>query len=278
MKDTSLLPSETTAIPAHTNFISLGEGAPVVMVHGLAASHHDWDDLIPELVSCGYAAYALDLLGHGESPKPRARAYQMDWMSRHLSGWIEALELDEPAVLIGHSLGGYLILDYARRFPERVRALVLANPFYRLEQLPALLRLVYHRPLINTAVVRWTPGWLFRLIVDGTSISMGHSNGGVHNLPEHVRAQTALDYMRTAPGVYNLPNSMTDLVPSLPEITHPTLAVWGTRDTTLPPSSFADLVSALPNVTAKTLPAGHVPHQSHTQEFNELVLEFLQTL
>jgi pimeloyl-ACP methyl ester carboxylesterase len=159
---------------------------------------------------------------------------------------------------------------------ERVRALVLVDPSIVLTT-SALLRLVYHRPLI-TAIVRWTPGWLFRLIVDGTSISMGHSNGGVHNLPERIRAQTTLDYIRTAPGVYNLPNSMTDLTPCLPEIKLPSLAVWGTRDTTLPPSSFADLVSALPNVTVQTLPAGHVPHQSHAQEFNRFVIEFLQTL
>ena len=52
------------------NFTRRGAGAPVIMIHGLAASLHDWDFLIPDLVAAGYEACALDLLGHGESYKP----------------------------------------------------------------------------------------------------------------------------------------------------------------------------------------------------------------
>ena len=55
------------------NYVQQGTGSPVILVHGLAASLHDWDALLPELASAGYAAYALDLLGHGESFKPLAR-------------------------------------------------------------------------------------------------------------------------------------------------------------------------------------------------------------
>ena len=58
------------------NYVQHGAGAPVILTHGLAASLHDWDDLLPELSASGYAGYALDLLGHGESEKPaRARLY-----------------------------------------------------------------------------------------------------------------------------------------------------------------------------------------------------------
>ena len=279
MKNTSHPSSEALNIPTYVNFIEQGQGAPIILIHGLAASLHDWDDLVPELVQHGYAAYALDLLGHGESAKPDSRAYEIDWLFDHLAAWIDSLGLDQPPVLVGHSLGGYLTLEYARRFPERIRGLVLVDPFYRLEQLPALLRLSYHRPEINMTVVERTPEWLFRIIIDATSLSMGHSSGGAHNLPGHIRAQTALDYKRTAPGVYNIPNTIADLTPRLPSIAQPALVVWGVRDSTLAPSSFMDLVRALPNVVgSKTFIAGHVPHQSHAVEFNPLVLEFLKSL
>ena len=278
MRNTSQ-PSETLEIPSQVNFNQQGEGAPVILIHGLAASLHDWDDLVPDLVQRGYSTYALDLLGHGDSPKPESRAYQIDWVFDHLVGWIDSLELEQPPVLVGHSLGGYLTLEYARRFPERTRGLVLVDPFYRLTQLPALLRLSYHRPTLNMTVVERTPEWLFRIIIDATSLSMGHSNGGSHNLPEHIRAQTALDYKRTAPGVYNLPNTLTDMTPHLADIIHPALVVWGTRDNTLAPASFTDLVAGLPNVVhSEKFVAGHVPHQSHAAEFNPLVLEFLKQL
>ncbi len=279
MKNTSHPSNETLNFSTQVNFIHQGEGAPVILIHGLAASLHDWDDLVPELAQHGYAAYALDLLGHGESAKPDSRAYEMDWVFDHLAAWIDSLGLDQAPVLVGHSLGGYLALDYARRFPAQTRGLVLVDPFYRLDQLPALLRLSYRHPSINMTVVERTPEWLFRIIIDATSLSMGHSSGGAHNLPEHIRAQTALDYKRTAPGVYNLPNTSIDLTPYLAEITAPTLVVWGTRDSTLAPASFKELVSALPNVVGtKLFVAGHVPHQSHTTEFNPLVLEFLKNL
>jgi pimeloyl-ACP methyl ester carboxylesterase len=277
MKDTSPL-NEAFVLPEETNFVSQGEGAPVVMIHGLAASLHDWDDLIPELVQRGYAAYALDLLGHGDSPKPDSRAYRMDWLFDHFAAWLDSLGLDQPPVLVGHSLGGYLALEYARRHPARTRSLVLVDPFYRLEQLPSLVRFSYRRPRLNLAMVERAPEWLLRIMIDATSLSMGHSNGGAHNLPARVRAQTALDYKRTAAGVYNLPNTVVDLTDYLPQIELPSLILWGERDTTLAPASFTDLASALPCVTARTLPSGHVPHQSHAAQFNALVIGFLDSL
>jgi pimeloyl-ACP methyl ester carboxylesterase len=102
---------ENIIIPTTANYINHGTGTPVIMIHGLAASLHDWNELIPELSGNGYASYALDLLGHGESPKLDSRAYQMDWIFEHFSNWMRSLRLTEPAILIGHSLGGYVALE-----------------------------------------------------------------------------------------------------------------------------------------------------------------------
>src|SRR5512146_661634 len=186
------------------NFIRKGKGAPVLLVHGIAASLHDWDELAPELAARGYTAYALDLLGHGKSGKPPTRTYRIEWLFEHFAGWIDSLRLTEPPVLCGHSLGGYLSLEYVRRFPARTRGLILSNPYYRLGQLSTLLRLSYHRPHLNGLIVEKTPHWMFRIIIDATSLAMGRTSGGVHHLSEKVRHQTTLDYKRTAPGAYNL--------------------------------------------------------------------------
>ena len=273
------LPNNTSVDDNHVNYVKYGEGRPVVLIHGLAASYHDWDDLFPVLAGYGSATYALDLLGHGESGKPASRFYKMNWLFDHLAGWIDSLNLSEPPVLVGHSLGGYLALEYARRYPGRVRGLILVNPFFRVSQLPALLRTVYRRPAISGAVMQHAPGWLFRMIVDATSLSMGHSSGGSHNLPASVRAQTALDFTRTAGGVYALPHTLPDLTPHLSAIRQPSMVVWGERDTTLSPRSFEELVQKLPNVLASEhLPSGHVPHQSHAAEFGAMVLRFLTRL
>jgi pimeloyl-ACP methyl ester carboxylesterase len=263
----------------HLGMSVLGVGnRKVIMIHGLAASLHDWDFLFPDLVPNGYAGYALDLLGHGDSPKPDSRAYQMDWLFDHFIQWVDTLHLSEPAVLIGHSLGGYIALEYARRSPERMRGLILVNPFYSRHQLPAFLRLTYRHPALGGWMASRTPEWLVRFVIDMTSISMGHSIGGMHALPEEVRAQTVLDYTRTAPGVYNIPNTMQDLTCYLPTISIPSLVVWGERDQTLAPVSFSKLVAELPNAKAESIRAGHVPHQSNADWFNGKVLKFLQDL
>lgn len=264
------------AVPAAVNFIQQGSGVPVIMIHGVAASLHDWDDLIPELTRDGYASYALDLLGHGDSPKPKSRAYRIEWLFEHFLEWMTSLRLTQPAVLVGHSLGGYIALEYARRVSAWTRSLVLVSPFYSRLQLPPLLRRSYSNRNLRGIIAEKTPQWMFRAIVDVTSRAMGHSAGALHSLPEHIRAQTALDYTRTAPGVYNIPSVLADLTEYLPSIFIPTLVVWGSHDQTLAPESFPRLVHALPRAEGRSIRAGHVPHQSNAEEFNAAVLEFLK--
>ena len=93
---------ENNFIPTTANYVQQGTGTPVILIHGIAASLHDWDDLIPALTESGYSAYAPDLLGHGDSPRLDSRAYQMDWIFEHFFRWVKSLELTEPAILIGH--------------------------------------------------------------------------------------------------------------------------------------------------------------------------------
>jgi len=263
------------------NFVHQGAGAPVILTHGLAASLHDWDDLLPVLAASGYAGYALDLFGHGDSYKPADHnEYTFDAVFDHYSAWIDSLEIAEPMTLAGHSLGGALSLIYALRYPERVRALVLVNPFYNIHQLPLILRIAYRRKLINTMLMDRTPYRLFRLMVDVTSFNYSLGQRKAHSLPQHIRHQTALDYTRASSGIYNIPRTLPDLTLDLPRIQQPTLLVWGNRDPTLAPESFRDIEKTLPNVVAShTMPiCGHVPHQCHPDKFNPYVMKFLQTL
>jgi pimeloyl-ACP methyl ester carboxylesterase len=269
---------ERKFIPRNVNYVHQGHGPPVILIHGLAASLHDWDDLAPELVQHGYATYVPDLLGHGDSPKLESRAYQIDWVFEHFFNWIRSLRLSEPAIVIGHSLGGHMALEYARRVSAWTRGLVLVNPFYSPAQLPFLVRKTYSRPHLSKVLLgKVSEKWL-RFFVDISSVAIGHSVGALRDLPAHVREQTILDYKRTAPGVYHIPGAIGDLTNNLHEVNTPTLVVWGDRDKTLAPTSFTRLVSALPKARGEILPAGHVPHQSHAEEFNQIVLKFLKEL
>ncbi len=269
---------ERNFIPTTANYVQQGSGAPVILIHGIAASLHDWDDLIPVLARNGYAAYALDLLGHGDSPKLDARLYQMDWVFEHFFHWMKSIRLTEPAILIGHSLGGHVALEYARRVSAWTRGLILVNPFYSPSQLPFLVRKTYSRPRLSELLLGKVSEKWFRFLVDVSSAAIGHSIGALRALPERIREQTILDYKRVAPGVYHIPSAITDLTEHLHDVNTPTLVVWGDQDKTLAPASFPRLVNTLPKARGEMLRAGHVPHQSHAEQFNELVLKFLDGL
>jgi pimeloyl-ACP methyl ester carboxylesterase len=258
------------------NYVQQGTGAPVILIHGLAASLFDWNDLLPALTGAGYAAYALDLLGHGKSCKPEdPDDYTVEKVFAHFSAWIDTLQLDEPLILVGHSLGGYLSIQYALRHPQHVRALVLTDPFYSLDQLPFYLRLNYRYRLVDAMIFTKTPEWLIRGVVDLTSLSI--RNGYV--LSKDVRIQTAADYKRANPGIFNILHAAPDLTPCLHSISQPTLVLWGERDQTLAPPLFAKILEEMPHASGSGISgAGHVPHQSHPAEFNRRVLEFLRTV
>ena len=261
------------------NFVQQGEGLPVILTHGLAASLHDWDDLLPELAGAGYAGYALDLFGHGESHKPADHdEYTFDAVFEHFSAWIDSLNLADPLILIGHSLGGGLSLQYALLHPERVRALVLVNPFYDIRQLPPILQIAFRRKLLDTTLLEYLPYRVFRFFVDMSSVNFSIGQRRTHVMPKHIRYQTALDYTRAASGIYNIPRSLPNLIPELSRIQQPTLLLWGNRDQSLNPGSFPTVEQKLANVVAShTFPVcGHVPHQCHPEQLNPHVMEFLR--
>ena len=262
----------------YVNFVQQGVGAPIILTHGLAASLHDWDDLLPLLASSGYAGYALDLLGHGESYKPADFSeYTFDAVFDHFSAWIDSLHITEPMILVGHSLGGGVVLQYAIRYPERVRALVLVNPFYDTKQLSPAIQSPFIRRLLSARIVNLTPYWMYRFFVDISNFSFYIGQRVAHSIPKHIRYQTALDFTRASSGIYNIVHTLPYLTSDLGRIQQPTLLIWGSRDTTLPPDSFLRLEKLLPNIVAShAMPiCGHVPHQCHPDIFNPYVMEFL---
>ena len=255
------------------NYVIRGQGRPVILIHGIAASLHDWGYLIPVLNQAGYQAIALDLLGHGDSDKPDdPAAYDFETQYAYLEDWIAGLNLDQPPLLIGHSLGGYLSLNYARLHPDELNGLVLVSPFYQRTQISPLLRFLNRRPEIGAYVLEMVPKWLIQTVVSW-DINQHEK------ISPPARQQIVEDYKRASPYVLHLTRRVPDLEPDLPNINPSTLVLWGEKDSTLSPPSFPALVETLPNATGKGLPdSGHQPHLSKPDLINECVVSFLNTL
>lgn len=110
---------------------SAGEGPSLILTHGFGDSSATWDALWPALAR-GHCVLRWDLVGHGRSPRPEAAAaYSREVAVDDLGTMID--RVGGEAVLVGHSLGGYLSLCRAVTKPMGVRALVLLStgPGYR---------------------------------------------------------------------------------------------------------------------------------------------------
>ena len=101
-----------------------GEGQGIVLVHGLASNCRIWDLVAPKL-SEGFRVAALDQRGHGESFKPDA-GYDFSSVVSDLHGFIEGLGMSRP-VIVGHSWGGDVALEYAVTYPDDVRGLCFVD-------------------------------------------------------------------------------------------------------------------------------------------------------
>ena len=98
---------------------------PVLLLHGLASSSHIWNFAAPQLNMRGYTVYALDQRGHGESEKPDS-GYDFDTILADDADALAALEI-EHSVLVGHSWGAMVALQFAALHVEQVNALVLVD-------------------------------------------------------------------------------------------------------------------------------------------------------
>ncbi|ANC47583.1 alpha/beta fold hydrolase [Pandoraea pnomenusa] len=109
-----------------TNLHDIGEGKPVVLVHGSGpgvTAWANWRTVMPGL-SRRRRVIAPDMVGFGFTQRPQGIRYGIDSWVEHLTGVLDALELDQVD-LVGNSFGGALSLAFAIRFPQRVRRLVL---------------------------------------------------------------------------------------------------------------------------------------------------------
>jgi pimeloyl-ACP methyl ester carboxylesterase len=118
---------------AKVNGVSLkyarwGEGNPkkIILVHGWTGFKEMWDDFAPLLVENDFDVIAVDLRGHGDSDKPEGE-YTPAVFSKDLYALAETVGWAKNFVLLGQSMGGYIVLDYVLRYPESALKIIAAN-------------------------------------------------------------------------------------------------------------------------------------------------------
>ena len=107
------------------NTVQSGSGPAIVLLHGLGKTAHTWD-AVAERIADRFTIIAIDLPGHGDSPCPDdADVFTRDAALADLDEVLASVE--GRAVLVGHSLGGYLALAHAATRPASTRGIVILN-------------------------------------------------------------------------------------------------------------------------------------------------------
>jgi pimeloyl-ACP methyl ester carboxylesterase len=263
-------------------YLRAGDGPPLLLLHGIANNCETWAEVIPRLAQT-HTVIAPDLLGHGESDKPRGD-YSIAAYANGLRDLMTVLDI-ERATVVGHSLGGGIALQFAYQFPERCERLALVGSGGLGPELSAGLR------------AATLPG--AELVLGAlTGISgplrvglQGLSRAGkvtrlqrLHDIAEAGDALLGLKdvearraFLRTLRGVADARGQAVSALDRLYLANAvPMLVVWGSRDPIVPALHAETVRSLVPTARVEVFQgAGHWPHLDDPQRFCDVLLDFI---
>jgi pimeloyl-ACP methyl ester carboxylesterase len=276
---------ETQSVEIHGHRVSYwtaGDGPVIVLLHGITSTMATWKPVLPWLAE-RYTVVAPDLLGHGESAKPRG-----DYsLGAHASGVRDLLAVlgHRRATVVGHSLGGGIAMQFAYQFPERTERLVLVSsgglgpevhPLLRAATLPgADLFLGIALKSGAHSVVRGIGRGLGRLgLVAGSDLEQ--MARGYASLED---ADARRAFMHTVRSVIDPAGQRVDARDRLYlAAAVPTLIVWGARDPVIPLHHGCNAHQAMPASRFVTFTeAGHFPHLDDPHRFVQELRAFIET-
>jgi pimeloyl-ACP methyl ester carboxylesterase len=273
--------SEKITLHGHEVFLrTAGEGPPVLLVHGITGNSLQWEPAM-SLLAERFTVLAPDLLGHGESAKPRGD-YSLGAYATGLRDIVIGLGYDKTTV-VGHSLGGGIAMQYAYQFPERCERLTLVssgglgpevNTLLRAATLPGsdlVLPLISHTRLLaaGAAVGR---------VLDRLHLSPGADLAelarGYASLSDSESRAAFLHSLRAVVDPLGQRVSATDRL-YLAEFM-PSLVVWGERDPIIPVSHAHVAHEGMPGSQLEVFEGcGHFPQLEDPIGFVRVLGDFM---
>lgn len=260
-------------------FILAGSGPALLLIHGIGDSADSWLELIPELAK-KHTVIAPDLLGHGDSDKPRAD-YSIAAYANAMRDLLAVLDIERVTV-VGHSLGGGVAMQFAYQFPERCERLCLVSTGGVAHEVHPLLRFASAPnadlvlPLLGSPGSRLLGHFTLaalKAINTDLGLDADHLIQVFDALPDGAARRAFVRTLRAAVDWRGQAITMLDrcyLTQGMP-----TLLVWGARDAIIPVSHAHKAHGAMPGSRLEVFPeTGHFPHKDRSEQFLQLFREF----
>ena len=259
-----------------------GSGPVVVLVHGITSTSATWANVLPYLAE-RFTVIAPDLLGHGESAKPRGD-YSLGAYASGVRDLLIALG-HERATFVGHSLGGGVAMQLAYQFPEQCERLVLVGsgglgreitPLLRAASVPGsellLPLLVNDRVLAAGQAVGRALGRIgLRVHTDLGEVLRGHAS-----LSDRQARSAFLHTLRTIVDLGGQRVDASDRLYLAEAI--PFLLIWGEHDPIIPVAHALAAHRLVPGSRLEVFPdAGHFPHLDDPLRFVRVLIDFIDT-
>jgi pimeloyl-ACP methyl ester carboxylesterase len=257
-----------------------GKGPVLLLVHGLAGSAMTWRHVMAPLAE-RFTVIAPDLLGQGESDKPRAE-YSLGAHVDTLRDLLDALG-HEQATFVGQSLGGGVAMQLAYQFPERCERLVLVNSGGLGREVSVILRLL---ALPSTEVV-FPLACAPRLRDVASRVGTMLGRAGLRSTPAREEMWRSYASLTDAASRHAFFRGLRDVidwrgqaVSALGRLHHteklPTLIIWGARDPFIPVSHAHVAHAAIPGSRLVIFEGvGHYPHCEAPERFVETIVDFI---
>lgn len=244
-----------------------GRGEPLILIEGLGTATWLWWKQVPEL-SRHFRVVAFDLRGSGWSDKPD-EPYSIPMFADDLAGLMDTLRIKQAHVL-GISLGGYVAQEFALRYPQKVKRLILCstgtNGPHATPPSPDVI-LALMTPVAGQGDLR------SRIAL---SLSVGHAVAHPEDIEQMIawrldNPQPAYAYNRQLMSAVGWTSEGR-----LGEISMPTLIMAGSEDRVVPPQNADVLAAGIPHAEKVILQgAGHLINVEKPDEFNKEVIQFL---
>lgn len=269
-REAKVTTSRDGTLIAYETYCRPGERPQLVFVHGLGGDLDAWQFVREPLLQTGYSAVALDLRGHGYSGHPTYwSAYKLSRFNDDIAAVLAAERLERP-VLVGHSGGAIVALNYALAHQEQLGGLVLlagsyGPPGYMRNW---LLRLVSQALLSVGALVSYRTKQAWR---SPYPAGKHHKEFEWYGLGRTLYHNSLRSYLLTTKALLTL-----SVWHKLPTVTVPTLLVAGEKDGIYPLSIARTMHERIKTARLVTIPdANHVVILNNPQEVVAALQEFL---